>query len=247
MFTISSLPKMCNSNCASISDTDCIKGPGVPVTLKNWFYKAFLHGQTCSQVFSITAVKGSTLQTCSTLTYTRTHTYQDTKVCNCTHGISLRSSRTRTHNVLTCRTRTRTHTIVPISVPMVPELGKHTQDHIYSTNKVSKKTVIIFPPPFFLFLFFVYALAAHNFLHCFVHAGENFWNLNRKIAYLWWNILIYKDENRHSVLSFHPHIFFLYLYFPILIKHCASISPPPHILVWGLSAEQSWMALDFPI
>ena len=34
------------------------------------------------------------------------------------------------------------------------------------------------------------------------------WNLDKKIEYLWWNILIYKDENRHSVLSFHPHIFF---------------------------------------
>ena len=46
--------------------------------------------------------------------------------------------------------------------------------HNYSTYKVSKKTVIF--PHFFDCLFFVlfFVCAAHNFLHCNVHAGENF-------------------------------------------------------------------------
>ena len=38
--------------------------------------------------------------------------------------------------------------------------------------------------------------------------------------------------------------YFLSLFFPILMKHCAL--PTPHFLIWGLSAEQSWMALNFP-
>ena len=77
-----------------------------------------------------------------------------------------------------------------------------SQTQVYSTNKVSKKTVIF--PHFFVCLFFVlfFVCAAYNFLHCIEHAGENFWNLDKKIEYLWWNILIYKDKNRHSVLSF---------------------------------------------
>ena len=58
-----------------------------------------------------------------------------------------------------------------------------------STNKVSKKTVIL--PHFFVCLFLV------------LDAGEKFWNLDKKIEYLWWNILIYKDKNRHSILPFH--------------------------------------------
>ena len=72
-------------------------------------------------------------------------------------------------------------------LPMVPDPG--ILKIIYSTNKVSKKTVIM--PHFFVCLFFV------------LDAGENFWNLDKKIEYLWWNILIYKDKNRHSILPFH--------------------------------------------
>ena len=131
------------------------------------------------------------------------------------------------------RTRSRAHTrdswhagLVP--VPIYPwcqctctcshgPRPRYTQDHIYSTDKVSKKTVIL--PHFFVWLFLV------------LDAGENFWNLDKKIEYLWWNILIYKDKNRHSILLplslsliFNTTLFFL---FPSLIKHCASTSPPP--------------------
>ena len=73
---------------------------------------------------------------------------------------------------LTCRTRTRRPTLYPF-----PCHCTHTcthglrhrciQDHNYSTNKVSKKTVIV--PHFFVCLFLV------------LDAGENFWNLDKKI------------------------------------------------------------------
>ena len=91
------------------------------------------------------------------------------------------------------RTRSRTHTLDSwhaglVPVPMYPcqctcthgPRPRYTQDHIYSTNKVSKKTVIL--PHFFVCLFLV------------LDAGEIFWNLDKKIEYLWWNILIYKDK-----------------------------------------------------
>ena len=36
-----------------------------------------------------------------------------------------------------------------------------------------------------------------------MYASENFWNLEVKIEYLRWNVLIYKDKNKRVVISFH--------------------------------------------
>ena len=41
----------CIYQCLSLTPIYLVCTIGVPVTLQNWFYKAFLHGQTCSQVF----------------------------------------------------------------------------------------------------------------------------------------------------------------------------------------------------
>ena len=72
------------------------------------------------------------------------------------------------------------------SVADMPQICTHglrhryTQDHNYSTNKVSKKTVIV--PHFFVCLFLV------------LDAGENFWNLDKKIdGRIFWFIKIKID------------------------------------------------------
>ena len=123
-----------------------------------------------------------------------------------------------------------THVNVPVPVPMVPDPGILK---IIFTLQIKWVRRLLYCPTF-LFV---------CFLSC------NFWNSDKKIEYLWWNILIYKDKNRHSILPFHIVNTTLFFLFPILIKHCASTSPPPHhFLIWGISAtEQSWMALDSPV
>ena len=71
---------------------------------------------------------------------------------------------------------------------MVPDPGILK---ILITLQIKWKRRLLYFPTFLFFLFLV------------LDAGENFWNLDKKIEYLWWNILIYKDKNGHSVLSFH--------------------------------------------
>ena len=115
--------------------------------------------------------KGLNLGSCSTLTHTRSRdTYPDTEVCTCTHGPGLGP---RPYPwLLTCRTRTRTLYPYPCHCTHTCTHGlrhRYTQNHNYSscTNKVNKKTVIV--PHFFVCLFLV------------LDAGENFWNLDKKI------------------------------------------------------------------
>ena len=104
---------------------------------------------------------------CSTLIHTRSHdTYPDTEVCTCTHGpglgpvpVTLDMQDSYPYPYPCHCTHTCTHGL----------RHRYTQDQNYSTctNKVSKKTVIV--PHFFVCLFLV------------LDAGENFWNLDKKI------------------------------------------------------------------
>ena len=150
---------------------------------KTWFYKAFLHGHTCSQIF----LKGQLSRLVVPLPIPVPILNTDMKVCTCTHGPGLGPVLvTSWHAGLVL-------VPIPVGLPMVSDPGKYTHDHIYSKNKVSKKTVIsfflffvsfvfIFVFVLFLFLFCFFNCAALNSLHCFVHGGENFWNWDKELG-----------------------------------------------------------------
>ena len=83
-------------------------------------------------------------------------------------------------------------------------------------------------------LFVCLFVVLHTISYILLYMGVKFFEIKiRKLNIydgIFWFI---KIKNRHSVLPFHlvqfsiPHIFFLFLFFPILIKHF--VSPPPPI------------------
>ena len=129
--------------------------------------------QAWEKLLRIAAAKGSTCQTYSTLTHTRTHTYPDTKVCICTRDLG------RGPVPVTSWHAGLVPVPVPIPMALCPYLYPWSQAQvnileIIFTLQIKWVRRLLYSPFFvclvclFLFLYFVvcfYVCAAYNFFH----------------------------------------------------------------------------------